>query len=214
MLLFKRSFHSSITRQRSFYDILQLNERADKRTIKANYYKLSKKYHPDLNPNNKEAHKSFLEINEAYAILGNEASKKKYDYDRTSGSSSSDSHYTNPMAKYSRAGGSGGNTQAWHFRNRRPRSTGSTSAQEQAERMRTSTPGGGGFNYNEHFTKHYENEEHRRRQRVENAAHRRRAAGDDSVPGKKAVGMENLWGRLWRLGVVLTGIAYAAQQIS
>ncbi|KAF1807153.1 DnaJ domain-containing protein [Mucor lusitanicus] len=214
MFLLKRSFHVSISRQkRNFYDVLQLNERADKRTIKANYYKLSKKYHPDLNPNNKEAHQLFLEINEAYAVLGNEASKKKYDYERSSGGGD-DAHYSNPMAKYSRAGGSGGNTQAWHFRNRRPRSTGSTSAKEQAERMRQSTPGGGGFNYNEHYNKHYENEEHRRRQRVEKAAHRRRAAGDDSVPGKRAEGMENVWGRLWRLGVVLTGIAYATQHLT
>ncbi|KAL9548200.1 hypothetical protein PS6_006725 [Mucor atramentarius] len=197
MLLFKRAFHSSISRQkRNFYDVLQLNERADKRTIKANYYKLSKKYHPDLNPNNKEAHKLFLEINEAYAVLGNEASKRKYDYERSSGSGD-DAHYTNTMAKYSRAGGSGGNTQAWHFRNRRPRSTGSTSAKEQAERMRQSTPGSGG-----------------RRQRMEKAAHRRRAAGDDSVPGKRAEGMENVWGRLWRLGVVLAGIAYATQHLT
>ncbi|CEP08799.1 hypothetical protein [Parasitella parasitica] len=211
-LLFKRSFYSSISRHRNFYDILQLHERADKRTIKASYYRLSKKYHPDLNPNNKEAHKLFLEINEAYAILGNEASKKKYDYERSTGSSHN-AEYTNTMARYSKAGGSGGNKQAWHFRNRRPRSTGSASAQEQAEKMRQSTAGGG-FNHDEHFNRHYAAEEHRRKQRVENAARRRRAAGDDSVPGQRAKEMENLWGRFWRLGVLLAGIAYATQHLT
>ncbi|KAI8647557.1 DnaJ domain-containing protein [Parasitella parasitica] len=213
MSSFKRSFHSCIARQRSFYDVLHLNERADKRAIKSNYYKLSKKYHPDLNPNNKEAHKLFLEINEAYAILGNEASKKKYDYDRSTGSGD-DAKYTNNMAKYSRAGGGGGNKQAWHFRNRRPRSTGSASAQDQAERMRQSTAGGGGFNHGEHFNKHYAAEEHRRKQRVENAARRRRAGGDDSVPGQRAKEMENVWGRFWRLGALLAGIAYATQHLT
>lgn len=211
--MFIRSFHSSISHQRKYYDILQLNHLADKRTIKSNYYKLSKKYHPDLNPNNQQAHKMFLEINEAYAVLGNEASKKKYDYD-CSGGGGNASHM-NSAAKYSRAGGSGGNTQAWHFRNRRPRSTGSTSAQEQAERMRNDQSGtGAGFNHNEHHHRHYEAEEARRRQRMANAAERKRAAGDESVPGKKAHGMENIWGRLWRLGIVLTGIGYAAQTIN
>lgn len=212
--MFKRSFHTSISRQKKFYDILQLNHRADKRTIKANYYKLSKKYHPDLNPNNEQAHKMFLQINEAYAVLGNEASKKKYDYECSSEGGGNSS--MNTAARYSRTGGGGGNTQAWHFRNRRaPRSTGSTSAQEQAERMKNDKSGAGaGFNYNEHYSKHYEAEEHRRRQRMENAAARKRAAGDDSVPGKRAPGMENTWGRLWRLGVVLAGIAYAAQTIN
>jgi curved DNA-binding protein CbpA len=212
--MYRRSFHSTVARQkRNFYDILNLNERADKRTIKANYYKLSKKYHPDLNPNNKEAHKLFVEINEAYAVLGNEASKKKYDYDRSSGGSSDDvGGYNNPMAKYSRAGGSKSNTQAWHFRNRKPRSTGSASAREQAEHMRSGT--GGGFNHTEHYYRHYEAEEHRRKKRMEKAAERRRAAGDDSVLGKPAQGMESLWGRLWRLGIVLTGIAYATQALS
>ena len=210
--MFRRCFHSTTLRERRYYDVLQLNHRADKRTIKANYYKLSKKYHPDLNPNNEQAHKMFVEINEAYAVLGNEASKKKYDYESMHGGSHNASHVS-PVAKYSRAGSGGGNKQAWHFRNRRaPRSTGSESAKEQAERMqkeREDTK----FNQAEHFSKHYEAEEIRRKQRMENAAQRKRAAGDESVPGKKAPGMENTWGRLWRLGIVLTGIAYAAEAI-
>lgn len=215
--MYRRYFHSTVARQkRCFYDVLNLNDRADKRAIKSNYYKLSKKFHPDLNPNNKEAKKMFVEINEAYAVLGNEATKKRYDYDRNSGrSSNEDGEYQNPMAKYSRAGGSNSNTQAWHFRNRKPRTTGSASAKEQAERMKNDrSRTSGGFNHAEHHYRHYEAEEIRRRKRMDNAAERRKAAGDDTVLGKPARGMENLWGRLWRLGVVLTGIAYAAQALS
>ncbi|KAI8051385.1 DnaJ domain-containing protein [Gilbertella persicaria] len=205
-MIIQRAFSSTATRTKDFYKILQLTERADKKSIKANYYKLSKKYHPDLNPNNKEAHKMFLEINEAYAVLGNEASKRKYDNDRHDGDGMTNA------SRWSRATNTS-NTQAWqHFRNRRARSTGSASAKEQAERMRQGTQGG--FNYSEHYNKHYAAEEHRRRERMANAARRRREAGDDSEPGKRAPEMQNLWGRLWRLGIVLTGIAYATQALA
>ncbi|KAI8354615.1 DnaJ domain-containing protein, partial [Choanephora cucurbitarum] len=152
--------------RRNFYDVLQLRENADRKSIKANYYKLSKKYHPDLNPNNKEAHKLFLEINEAYAVLGNEASKRRYDSDRTESSSNA--------SRWSRTTGGGSNTQAWqHFRNRRARSTGSSSAKEQAEKMGRQATAGSGFNYNEHYSRHYAAEEHKRRERMANAAKRR-----------------------------------------
>ncbi|KAI8376939.1 DnaJ domain-containing protein [Blakeslea trispora] len=205
-MLYKRSFSSSSFCRRNFYDVLQLRENADRKSIKANYYKLSKKYHPDLNPNNKEAHKLFLEINEAYAVLGNEASKRRYDSDRSDSSSNA--------SRWSRSGG-GSNTQAWqHFRNRRARSTGSASAKEQAERMGKQAAAGGGFNYNEHYNRHYAAEEHRRRERMANAAKRRKEAGDETVMGERAPEMQNLWGRLWRLGIVLTGIAYATQAFS
>ncbi|KAG2213938.1 hypothetical protein INT47_001207 [Mucor saturninus] len=215
--MFKRAIHSSVTRQKRYYDILQLKESADKRTIKSHYYRLSKKYHPDLNPNNKQAHQRFLEINEAYGVLGNEASKRKYDNESHGHSSSHQGHghgHVHSAAKYSRSGGGGGNKQAWHFRNRKAtKGTGSTSAQEQAERMRNPYAGNTGFTQSNPYNQRYEAEEQRRRERVENATERRRAAGDSSIPGKVAPGMENLWGRLWRLSVVLTGIAYVAQKL-
>ncbi|KAI9483991.1 MAG: hypothetical protein EXX96DRAFT_537283 [Benjaminiella poitrasii] len=216
-MMFKRSFHSTITPlRRNYYEVLQLNERADKRAIKSNYYKLSKKFHPDLNPNNKVAHQLFLEINEAYAVLGNEANKKKYDFDLNQGSTSKNHFY--PAHK-----GSSSSTHAWSsFRNRRaPRTTGSQSAQEQAERMKWKRAGGS-FNYAEHYHRHYEAEEHRRRERMENAARRRRAAaGEESAhhhhhassTSNKSSDVGHTWGRIWRLGIVLTGIAYATQAI-
>ncbi|KAA5654844.1 J domain-containing protein, partial [Pseudomonas aeruginosa] len=47
--------------------------------IKKAYRRLAKKYHPDLNPNDKEAQEKFKDINEAYEVLGDEDKRKKYD---------------------------------------------------------------------------------------------------------------------------------------
>jgi curved DNA-binding protein CbpA len=208
-MMFKRCFHSTLISQKNFYEILQLNERADKKLIKSSYYKLSKQYHPDLNPNNKDAHIKFLEINEAYAILGNEASKSKYDGERIFGGGHTSSNHTSPS--YSRTGGGNSYTQAWRARNRTPKSTGSTSARAQADAWRKTTEGVR-YNTAEHYSRHYEQEEVRRRLRMENAANRRRAAGDP-VPGSRADEGQNTWSRFWRLGAVLTGISYATQTI-
>lgn len=210
-MLLKRCFHSTANQRKNYYDILKLHERADKRMIKQSYYKLSKKYHPDLNPNNKEAHVKFLEINEAYAVLGNEANKRKYDNERVYGNSSSSTSATGSPS-YSRTGGGNSYTQAWRYRNRAPKYTGSASAKEQAEAWKRQTEDTK-YNTSEHFAKHYEAEEIRRRQRMENAAKRRKAAGNN-VHGVKEDDKSNTWSRLWRLGVVLTGIAYATQTLT
>jgi DnaJ-class molecular chaperone len=200
--MFKRYFHSTLCRSkraRDHYDVLGIHKRADKRTIKSHYYKLSKKYHPDLNPNNKEAHQLFIEVNEAYAVLGNEANKRNYDAQFENTSTSTQASATRSAASY-----------AWTFRNRRQRATGSTSAREQAETMRKA---GGDFNFNHHFARHYQAEEQRRQERIFNAAQRRRAAGE-TVEGHSEKKSVPVWGRLWRLGIVLTGIVYATQALS
>ncbi len=54
---------------KEYYDILELKEGSDKKEIKKAYRKLSKKHHPDLNPNNKKAEEKFKKIVEAYEIL-------------------------------------------------------------------------------------------------------------------------------------------------
>ncbi|WP_338733426.1 J domain-containing protein [Mangrovimonas cancribranchiae] len=62
-----------------YYKILGIPKTATEKDIKNAYRKLARKYHPDLNPNDKEAEKRFKEINEANEVLGNPEHRKKYD---------------------------------------------------------------------------------------------------------------------------------------
>lgn len=62
-----------------YYKILGISKTATEKEIKAAYRKLARKYHPDLNPDNKEAEAKFKEINEANEVLSNSENRKKYD---------------------------------------------------------------------------------------------------------------------------------------
>lgn len=62
-----------------YYKILGIPKNASVNDIKAVYRKLARKYHPDLNPNNKEAERKFKEINEANEVLSDPEKRKKYD---------------------------------------------------------------------------------------------------------------------------------------
>lgn len=62
-----------------YYKILGLSKNASPDDIKKAYRKLARKYHPDINPNDKEANKKFQEINEANEVLGDPEKRKKYD---------------------------------------------------------------------------------------------------------------------------------------
>ena len=62
-----------------YYKILGLDKNAKPEDIKKTYRKLARKHHPDLNPNDKEAHKKFQQINEANEVLSDPEKKKKYD---------------------------------------------------------------------------------------------------------------------------------------
>jgi molecular chaperone DnaJ len=64
---------------KNYYDILDLNENASQDEIKKAYRKLSKQYHPDVNPQGEE---KFKDISEAYDILGDESKKNNYDTQR------------------------------------------------------------------------------------------------------------------------------------
>ena len=61
------------------YSVLGVPRNASDDEIKKAFRKMSKKYHPDLNPNNKEAEKKFKEVNEAYQVLSDPEKKSKYD---------------------------------------------------------------------------------------------------------------------------------------
>lgn len=52
-----------------YYSLLGIDKKATQHEIKKAYRKLAKKFHPDLNPNDKEAEKKFKEINEANEVL-------------------------------------------------------------------------------------------------------------------------------------------------
>lgn len=62
-----------------YYKILGIDKKASQEDIKKAYRKLARKYHPDLNPNDKEANKRFQEINEANEALSDPEKRKKYD---------------------------------------------------------------------------------------------------------------------------------------
>lgn len=62
-----------------YYKILEVDKKATEAEIKKAYRKLARKYHPDLNPNNKEAERKFKEINEANEVLSHAENRKKYD---------------------------------------------------------------------------------------------------------------------------------------
>lgn len=62
-----------------YYKTLDINKSATEAEIKKAYRKAARKYHPDLNPNDKEAEKKFKEINEANEVLSNAENRKKYD---------------------------------------------------------------------------------------------------------------------------------------
>ena len=62
-----------------YYKILGIPKTATEKDIKTAYRKLARKYHPDLNPDNKDAELKFKEINEANEVLSHPENRKKYD---------------------------------------------------------------------------------------------------------------------------------------
>lgn len=65
--------------KRDYYEVLGVDRGADDATIKKAYRQLAKKYHPDMNPGDKEAEKKFKEASEAYAVLSDAEKRRQYD---------------------------------------------------------------------------------------------------------------------------------------
>jgi curved DNA-binding protein len=62
-----------------YYKVLGVDKSASDADIKKAYRKLARKLHPDLNPNDKDAHKKFQQVNEANEVLSDPEKRKKYD---------------------------------------------------------------------------------------------------------------------------------------
>lgn len=65
--------------KRDYYEVLGVDRNADAATIKKAYRQLAKKYHPDMNPGDKEAEQKFKEAAEAYSVLSDDNKRRQYD---------------------------------------------------------------------------------------------------------------------------------------
>ncbi len=65
--------------KRDYYEVLGVDRGADDATLKKAYRKLAKKYHPDINPGDKEAERKFKEATEAYGVLSDAEKRRMYD---------------------------------------------------------------------------------------------------------------------------------------
>ncbi|RYG58526.1 J domain-containing protein, partial [archaeon] len=76
-----RLYHSSSISlsKRDYYEILGVPKGASKDEIKKKFRELAKKYHPDLNKDDKGAEKKFQEVSEAYEVLEDDNKRKQYD---------------------------------------------------------------------------------------------------------------------------------------
>ena len=65
--------------KRDYYEVLGVPRDADEAALKKAYRQLAKKYHPDINPGDKEAEAKFKEASEAYAVLSDPEKRRQYD---------------------------------------------------------------------------------------------------------------------------------------
>ncbi len=102
---------------KDYYKILGVDTNASKDEIKKAYRKLARKYHPDVNPNDKETAQKFAEISEAHEVLSDDENRKKYDelgadwqrYQNTEGPQDFD------WSKYADGGASRGGGRTYYY---------------------------------------------------------------------------------------------------
>ena len=68
-----------MAQKRDYYEVLDVSRNAGEDEIKKAYRKLAIKYHPDKNPDNKEAEEKFKEATEAYEVLRDSEKRSRYD---------------------------------------------------------------------------------------------------------------------------------------
>ncbi|XP_025836741.1 protein tumorous imaginal discs, mitochondrial-like isoform X2 [Agrilus planipennis] len=105
------SFHTAacLNQRKDYYNILGVSKNASTAEIKKAYYKLAKKYHPDMNKNDPDAQKKFQAVSEAYEILGDDSKRKQYDTFGTT------SDQMGGMGGASTRGGADGFQQSWSY---------------------------------------------------------------------------------------------------
>ena len=94
-----------------YYKVLGITKKATENDIKKAYRKMARKYHPDLNPDDKEAEKKFKEINEANEVLSNPENRKKYDKYGKDWKHAEEYEKAQQQQQYQRSGRQGGSAQ-------------------------------------------------------------------------------------------------------
>ena len=119
---------------KDYYKVLGVSKKADKAEIKKAYRKLARKFHPDVNPDDKSAEDKFKELNEAYEVLSDPDKRQKYD------------QFGASWKQYSHTGGRPEDFN-WNQWTTRPGSAGTTRTvtQEELEQMLGRDFGGGGL---------------------------------------------------------------------
>ncbi|CAB4391806.1 unnamed protein product [Rhizophagus irregularis] len=149
----RRFFSQSLIISRHHYDVLGVPPEADPKLIKSQFYKLSKKYHPDANIGDKKAASKFIRINEAYSILSKEQSRREYDQSirhQLNNKPSNSYNYNRPHVRHR-----GNNSGVYSGTTGRSKSGFNFHNKQRTE-----------FNFQEHFQRHYGEELRRAKSEV------------------------------------------------